>query len=142
MKLIDIIASLMGLGLLFSQHASAAGGGAGHHLYPPKVADKKFATKPAKVKLVEPKNLAQINASTVELKWEAVENATSYRVQVATDANFKWLVSEALDVQETNYSASGLEKGKQYFWRVAGVKRDNDAGYTQGHFTWSSFEIK
>lgn len=143
MKLIDIIAALMGLSLLFTHQASAAPAGGGHSrppLYEPKLADKSLATIPMKAKLVEPKFLAKISGNTADLKWEAIENATSYRVQVATDATFKWIIAEAVSQEGTSYQVTGLEKGKQYFWRVAGVKRDNDPGYIQGHFSSSSFE--
>ena len=125
--------------------AGPQGGHSRPPLFEPKIADKSKATIPDKTKLLTPKPLSKIDKDSAEstvLTWEPIPNATSYRIQIATDANFKWLVTDVLSHEGTSYPMAGLEKGKQYFWRVAGVKRDNDAGYIQGHFTWSSFETK
>lgn len=143
MRIIDVFL-LLTAGLLLPSHvlAGPVGGHSRPPLYEPKLADKSKATIPNKTKLIEPAALSKVESDSASLTWEPIENATSYRVQVATDPNFKWLVTEVLSHQGTTYQVTGLEKGKQYFWRVAGVKRDNDAGFIQGHFTWSSFETK
>ncbi len=104
--------------------------------------DRMKGLVPAKTRLLSPKALDKISGGSVSLKWEAVPNAEVYHVQVATDPRFKWMVSEKMDVTGESYNVAGLESGKQYFWRVAARRPTNDAGYTKGAFTFSSFEIQ
>ena len=51
------------------------------------------------------------------LTWEANPNASSYDVQVATDALFTDIVSAATVVGNT-YTVTGLSEATNYFWRV------------------------
>lgn len=72
------------------------------------------------ISLVYPQNNAEGLATTFQLEWEPNVNASSYRLQVATDANFNNLVVNQL-VAETNYLASNLTQSMSYFWRVLPV---------------------
>ena len=137
-------------------HATQAGGEAGHHassgktlesgadlnLLPPSVPNRAVSTWPSKVTLQEPAALAKVSGTSVTLKWDAGQGADSYHVQVATDPNFKWLVANEPFHKGTTFDVSGLEAGKQYFWRVAGMKSDNSPEYQKGPFVFSSFEAK
>lgn len=112
------------------------------NLFPPKVADHSLAVRPAQAVLLEPKALATFSAKTVTLKWNQIPTADHYVVQVATDPNFKWPVSVNWNVKDTSFEVKDLQANQWYYWRVAGVKSDNNAGYTQGFYTSSSFEVK
>lgn len=124
-----------------------ASGGESHeggprNLFPKPQPTKSKATRPAKVTLLEPKALSVVQGTQVTLKWSESEGADSYRIQVATDPNFKWLIASEDFFKGTSYEVKGLEAGKHYFWRVYGVKSDNDPSYTAGFADFSSFETK
>ncbi|WP_130736322.1 reprolysin-like metallopeptidase [Flavobacterium sp. J27] len=55
--------------------------------------------------------------TTLTLNWNPSPSATSYDVQVATDAGFSNIVSSG-NVTTNSYSASGLTQGTAYYWRV------------------------
>ncbi len=67
--------------------------------------------------LLSPADLAQGVITAAPLSWGASSNANSYEVQVASDNGFTNIVSSAT-VIATNYIASGLSEGTNYFWRV------------------------
>lgn len=104
---------------------------------PPVVREKGMI--PGKVTLSQPKALAKISGNSVALKWEKMDGVV-YHVQVAKDPRYKWIVTENHEVSGESFEVSNLEAGQQYFWRVAARKPGNDAGYTKGAFTASSFE--
>lgn len=133
--------TILTLTLMVLSFSSMANDGVGN-IFPPKQADKSKGTTPQRVEIIEPKAFSNVNGPTVELQWKAAEGATSYRVQVATDPNFKWLVAEKDFVTDTKFSLSGLESGKKYHWRVFPWKKDNDPSWTSGVATVSSFEVR
>ncbi|MBX3016489.1 MAG: fibronectin type III domain-containing protein [Bdellovibrionaceae bacterium] len=142
--MLSVTVFMMVLAGVFSG-ALAAGGeehGDGHHSVgvPQPVADLTKSTLPGRVSLTEPKALAKVDA-TVTLKWTAATGADVYHVQVAKDPRFKWLVVDNANVTGESFQTPALEAGP-YFWRVAGRKPANDATYTKGYFTNSSFEVK
>jgi hypothetical protein len=110
--------------------------------YPRKKADKSLASRPGQVELLEPKALSEISGAQVTLKWKPVEGAESYRLQVATDPNFKWLVTQEDFFKGTSYDLKGLEAGKHYFWRVFAWRPQNDASWSSSFANLSSFETK
>lgn len=109
--------------------------------FPRKPADKTLSARPATPELLEPKALSVVG-NQVTLKWKPVETAESYRLQVATDPNFKWIVTQQDFYKDTSYNLTGLESGKHYFWRVYAWKTNNEAGHTSSFATLSSFEVK
>ncbi len=111
-------------------------------LFPPPKMNKAKTTPPKKTELIEPVFMAQVPGTSVTLKWNAVDTAENYHLQVATDATFKWLKVDDHFVKRPSYDLTQLETGKIYFWRVAAVKNSNDAMYIKGPFESSSFEIK
>lgn len=124
-------------------------GGAGHGsgrdpgaLFPQPKMNKSKSTPPKKTELLEPAFMAQIGGASVTLKWNAVDTAENYHLQVATDPNFKWLKVDDNFVKRPSYDLSQLEAGKTYYWRVAAVKNSNDPMYIKGPFEVSSFETK
>ncbi len=109
---------------------------------PQPVKDKSKSIVPGKVDLLEPKAFSTVAGTTVELQWKASEGATSYRVQVAKDPNFKWLVTQQDFVKETKFSVSGLESGTEYHWRVFPWAKDNEPAWTTGPSSRSVFTVK
>ena len=135
------------ISILISSFAWGSGGAAAptEHfkpLYPPKVPDHNKAFRLDTPVLTEPKALATVSGGATKLAWSAVKGADRYHVQVATDANFKWLVANEYLVNATSFEVSGLTPGQNYFWRVYGVKTDNESGWTNSFPSWSSFTVK
>jgi hypothetical protein len=52
------------------------------------------------------------------LRWETVENTTSYRVQVSTDSTFTTLMYDAAGFNDPALVIAGLTEDTRYFWRV------------------------
>lgn len=109
-----------------------------HHLFPYPTPNKELATTPAAPKLVGPSYFAKMN-NNATLTWEAVPTATNYHLQVATDPNFKWLVVEQYNLEQTTFQVDSLEAGKHYYWRVLAVKRDNVASWMKSAWAGSMF---
>lgn len=128
--------------------ALAEGGHGGGHgglsekmnaLFPPKHADVSKGQSPVKPELVSPAYFSETSANTQALQWKAVEGADQYHLQVATDANFKWLVVNEYELKNPGFEVSGLEAGKHYYWRVAAVKSDNASTHRKSFFATSMF---
>ena len=76
-----------------------------------------FASSFAGVNLSSPANLAGSQATSLTLSWTADANATSYDVEVATDAAFASIVATGT-ASSNSYAISGLSNQTDYFWRV------------------------
>ena len=60
-----------------------------------------------------------VNAlNPINLSWAAIAGATSYTVEVATDAAFASIVASQSNLTQTNWNASGLLPLTTYYWRV------------------------
>lgn len=102
------------------------------------------AQRPSIPKILAPTPLSLIAASSSELKWGKVEEASAYALQVSADPIFySLLVNETL-YKETSYSLKylNLESGKNYYWRVAAIKEGNQIGTIKSLFNRSSFTAK
>jgi hypothetical protein len=110
--------------------------------FPKKPANKELSARPEAVTLLEPKALSQVSGNQVTLKWKEAARSDSYRIQVATDPNFKWLVANEDFYKGTSYDLKGLEAGKHYFWRVYAFRPSNDHSYISSFSNLSSFEVK
>lgn len=67
--------------------------------------------------MTSPSNNAEGLARAFQLKWEPNINATSYRVQIATNNTFTNLVVDEVTA-ETAYFISNLNQSTAYFWRI------------------------
>lgn len=76
-----------------------------------------FASTFAGVNLSSPANLAGSQATSLTLSWTADANATSYDVEVATDAAFASIVATGT-ASSNSYAISGLSNQTDYYWRV------------------------
>jgi hypothetical protein len=111
-------------------------------LFPGKIKDPSKSNKPMSVELVAPKFLESISGTSVKLNWKESSAASAYHVQVASDPNFKWLVSNDQNVKGTSFDVNALESGKKYYWRVAARSPDNDPLFTKSNFVSSAFQTK
>jgi len=69
--------------------------------------------------------LAPVNQSTTDrleatLQWQLQSNASSYRVELATDQEFTNIVSSST-INTGSLSVDGLQGNTDYFWRVAPI---------------------
>jgi hypothetical protein len=67
--------------------------------------------------LTAPANNAQGQLVRPTLRWDATAGALSYRVQVATDANFTSIVFDQV-TESTSVVTGSLQPNTGYFWRV------------------------
>ena len=63
--------------------------------------------------------------TSLDLSWTAVADATSYAVDVATDAAFTSFVDQQTGLGSPSATLGGLADGTTYYWRARG---DNDFG--------------
>ncbi len=113
-------------------------------LYHPQQPVPNLAQRPAIPKLTAPAPLSSVNAGDIKLQWSKVEEASAYALQVSADPIFfTLLVNEPL-YKETSYTIKDLklETGKNYYWRVAAIKEDNQPGTIKSLFNRSSFTVK
>jgi hypothetical protein len=102
---------------------------------------KEKATTPMTIEKLAPAFFSSINSNTVKLTWSESVGAKLYHLQIAEDANFKWLVVDKNLFEGTNFEFTNFKTGMHYFWRVAGVNPDNKESYIKGPFSSSMFEV-
>jgi hypothetical protein len=80
--------------------------------------------------LVSPGNGSTNQPIPVILDWNASPGATSYQVQVSTDASFTQIIEDTSGLTVDVYVVSGLANNTQYWWRVRATN-------TGGTSNWS-----
>ncbi len=83
-----------------------------------------FASAPAAPALLSPPNGATDVPTSPTYTWNPASGATSYFIEVATDAGFTNVVDSATTT-ETSYNGSLLAEGTTHYWRVSA---DNACG--------------
>jgi len=73
-------------------------------------------------------------AIPVTMSWQPAAEASSYRLQLATDADFSQLVVDQSGILQTSRAVSGLSTFTQYLWRVNAT---NPMGTSDWSQTWS-----
>jgi hypothetical protein len=68
--------------------------------------------------LSAPANSAVDQSTNINLQWNPVTGATSYKVQLTTDQTFTTQVSEFGPISQTSFYISGLAVSTTYYWRV------------------------
>lgn len=151
-----IFVSLLAFAMTLTSAAPslAAGGGddhgGGHHaleermnaLFPQPQPQFERRDVPVGPVLTAPAFYASVAGDKALLQWKPVEGADTYHVQVATDAEFKWLVFNNANLKETSFEVTGLEAGKNYFWRVAAVRNNNWSTFRKSAFARSMFTTR
>ena len=99
-----------------------------------------FGTQIPAPTLLTPAN----NAINVVLQgsctWTSVAEATTYQLQIATDAGFNTVVFNQTGIVGTTGNYSALENDKVHFWRVRGFKAAG-AGIWSNAFTFTTMSI-
>ncbi len=81
----------------------------------------KFTTTsafPSIPNLISPVNGALNQSLSVALDWNASEGASSYALQVSTQADFSSTLINQSGLAATSFTAGGLSNGTTYYWRV------------------------
>jgi len=82
--------------------------------------------------LTAPANNATDVASMPIFSWQAVENAQTYEIVIATDAEFSSIVNTASALSETTYTPpTGLTGNVQYFWKVRAASSCGAGDYSE-----------
>ena len=71
--------------------------------------------------------------TSVYLDWDAVENATSYDLEYSEKREYlegSNQTSTQTGIKSTSYILSGLESGKEYFFRLRAVNSQGESGWT------------
>jgi hypothetical protein len=93
---------------------------------------------PDKVKLLKPKNKANMGKRKVKLKWEKDDCATKFKVIVKMDSKKGKTAFKSSKVKGTKVKTKELARGHKYFWRA---KAKNDFG--SGSWSrWRKFKVK
>jgi len=75
--------------------------------------------------LTAPEDQALIDPGAVNLQWEKLDNASQYRVVVASDEAFAQVVKEdvidSLDADPMTYAPADIEASSTYYWRVYSI---------------------
>jgi hypothetical protein len=83
--------------------------------------------------LVSPSN-GGTDVENALMLWNAVPNATHYRLQISKTNDFVTTVVDNASISNTFFEATNLEKFTQYYWRVRAI---SDVGAGDWSVTWS-----
>ena len=77
-----------------------------------------------------PNNTSGIAVDT-DFSWQAVlGNSVSYNIEISTDAAFTNIVESANGLSSNLYTASNLNAGTQYFWRVKTINPCSESSFS------------
>jgi len=94
-----------------------------------------FDTTFATLNLTAPADGASdVFADNANFSWDADANATSYEIDIATDAGFT-AIAESGTPSSNNYMTTSLIPDTPYFWRVRSVNDCGTGGYSTAGFT-------
>lgn len=94
-----------------------------------------FDTNFSDLNLLTPANDAtEIPVDDFVFTWDADTNATSYEIDIATDAAFTNIVA-ASDMVNPIFTIATLDISTTYFWRVRSTNACGSGNYTQASFT-------
>ncbi|PWN07788.1 Ig-like domain-containing protein [Rhodohalobacter mucosus] len=85
---------------------------------------------PGAVTLLSPADGSTDVSTDPVLSWEAVDQATGYRLQVATDTGFSLPVVDEANLTGTDFSVTGLDAATVYYWRVMAVNAIGDGPWS------------
>lgn len=85
------------------------------------------------VLLIAPSNGVELTSTSVKLSWDAIENGSQYRIQIARPNFTNPLEIIADEVIDTTFYAVQLNIG-EYEWRVKGVNSAYETPYTTRRF--------
>lgn len=80
--------------------------------------------------LISPANNSTNNDLSLTCRWNKITNATSYRIQVATDSLFNTIIKNDSVFADTSRQISGLLNLTNYFWRVRAMNTSGPTAYS------------
>lgn len=89
-----------------------------------------FNAVPGTAVLTSPANGAINVGLSPTFTWNAVAQAATYDIQVATDAAFTNIVASANGLPQPSYSGASLNASTQYFWRVRAANTCGNGAFT------------
>lgn len=78
---------------------------------------------PGAVTLQSPLDASANVSTSPQLSWQATTDASSYSVEIATDAAFSNVIDSQSGLTSTSYDASGLAFNTTYYWRVTAANK-------------------
>jgi len=84
--------------------------------------------------LISPENNATNQPLSPTIQWQAVENATSYTLQVSLTSEFTDLVVNQSGIETTEFQLNNLEYNTTYFWRVNATDGEQSSDWSE---VWS-----
>ncbi len=78
---------------------------------------------PGTITLQGPMDGAANVSTEPTLSWQGAVDASSYNLEIATDAAFSNIVDSQSGLISTSYDASGLDFNTTYYWRVTGINQ-------------------
>jgi len=81
--------------------------------------------------LADPADGATDQPTTLALSWNAVSDADTYRLQVATDESFQSLFDDQGNISATEFTVENLDNGSTYYWRVRASNADGNSNWSQ-----------
>ena len=67
----------------------------------------------------------------IKFSWNAVNNASSYQLQISTDFQFTSSEFNFNDIADTQYEVTTLNHSQQYFWRVRAHFNDGSSAWSE-----------
>lgn len=93
---------------------------------------RNFPSAPGKVALSFPANNSEYISDQAEFKWNKVNDAYYYNIEIATDSEFKNIIYQKNNVDSNITKVEGLERGfKTYYWRVAPISSGGKGEYSE-----------
>ena len=89
---------------------------------------------PNSPRLVTPANNAVNQPSMITLRWDSVDNASNYQIQVSTSTGFSGTLIDETGLSTVSYVASNLADETTYFWRVRAINGSESSDWSN---VWS-----
>lgn len=69
---------------------------------------------------VYPEDKGRLSAGAIPVSWQAVEDASAYWIEIASDQDFDRMIASQTDISETVFTTEPLSPGR-YYWRVSAI---------------------
>ncbi|MCW8889392.1 MAG: FecR domain-containing protein, partial [Sedimenticola sp.] len=88
---------------------------------------------------LSPNNAAVFRGSLPKLGWSASEDATTYRLQIASEPGFQNLLVDQGGLNATHFETTELKAAGNYYWRLFSISESGEQGPVSDTREW---EIK
>ncbi|MCX7876836.1 MAG: fibronectin type III domain-containing protein [Melioribacteraceae bacterium] len=87
--------------------------------------------KPMKPNLISPINNTVNQNVITNLRWQKIDNADKYNLQIAEDLNFNKIIIDKNDIEESNFRVNTLTNQKKYFWKVKAINQSGESEFSE-----------